>query len=105
MSAADQIQDDATQRFIREQIERIDREQARYCRLREDSEPRIDAMLARARREWDEQDRRDQAAERRRSRWRVLASPDMPLVISAIGLTLSAIGLFLCVLVVAYVLS
>lgn len=58
MSIADQSQDDATRRFIREQIERIDQEQARLHRMRDETQPRIDAMLARARRVWDEEERR-----------------------------------------------
>ncbi|MDD2859685.1 MAG: hypothetical protein PHI71_01280 [Acidiphilium sp.] len=70
MNTVDQTQGDATQRFIHEQIARIDREQARYCRMREEAQPRIDAMLARVGRKWDEQDRRACLVESHRSRCR-----------------------------------
>ena len=105
MGTVDQIPDSDARCFIREQVARIDRETERYCRMREEARPRIDAMLTRARQEWDERDKRDQAAERRRTRWGTLAFLDLPLVISVIGLTLSAIGLVLAVLVVAHVLG
>ena len=77
--------DDATNRYVREQITRIDRTQERIFRLRNESQPRIDAILAQAAKD------------------RAMAAWNWPAIIAGVGAGLAGIGTIMSALVAGHI--
>ena len=79
-------EDTSTSLYLREQIARIDLTHERILRMREEGQPRIDALLAQAAKD------------------RALSRKNWPAIIAGIGTGLSGIAATVAVLVAAHIL-